>query len=69
MFSMTLNYGNGDPVTLWSPLEAVNGLAFMLAFGLGVPQWLSLLLSFSFLLLVCWIGYRLGKKVQTLFKA
>ncbi len=59
---------DGSTLSVFSLWEAISGLAFMLAFGLGTPVWLSLTLSAALLLLMCIAGYKLGMKAQTMFR-
>ncbi|MCL1039295.1 hypothetical protein L2750_19420 [Shewanella submarina] len=59
---------DGSILSVFNLWEGINGLAFMLAFGLGAPAWLSLTLSAAFLLLVCIAGYKLGVKAQIMFR-
>ncbi|GAL06697.1 hypothetical protein ACFFLZ_03115 [Photobacterium aphoticum] len=52
-------------VYLW-PVEALNGIAFAFAWGLGVPTWLAYVLALVIFLAIACIGYAAGRKVYSL---
>ena len=65
-FSYFFSGGGGDfGLSELNPIEALAGIVFALSFGLGVPIWLSFILSILILLSIPVLIYRL---VLGLFK-
>ncbi|GAK84194.1 hypothetical protein JCM19238_1760 [Vibrio ponticus] len=49
------------------PIEALQGLAFTFAWGLGVPSYLAYGLSVVLMIAVFYSFFRIGKRVSQLF--
>ena len=58
----TLAMGAPSVVYLW-PVEALNGIAFAFAWGLGVPVWLAYVFACLIFAAFAAIGYAVGRKV------
>lgn len=65
LFSMGMNQGAGASMLQQiSPLDALNGLAFMLAFGIGAPTWLAYILASLVMIAIGAIGYTFGRRLK-----
>ncbi len=58
--------GSNVPLMQW-PIEALQGLAFTFAWGLGVPSYLAYGLSVVLMVAVFYSFFRIGKRVSQLF--
>ncbi|ROV57534.1 MULTISPECIES: hypothetical protein [Vibrio] len=57
--------GTHVPVMYW-PNEALQGLAFTFAWGLGVPSYLAYALSIGLMVAVFYSFFRIGKRLTQL---
>ncbi|EGU43405.1 hypothetical protein VII00023_16275 [Vibrio ichthyoenteri ATCC 700023] len=60
-------FSAGTPMSLLQmPVEALHGLAFTFAWGLGFPQYLAYLAAILVLVAVAYTCYLIGKKIAKL---
>ncbi|KLV07154.1 hypothetical protein ABT56_06290 [Photobacterium aquae] len=66
-FIALLAGGTQFPVVRW-PIEALSGLAFSFAWGLGVPVWLAYTMALVCFAAVAMACYWIGKKLSIMFR-
>ena len=55
-----LNSGTSTPIAAW-PFETFQGIAFSIGWLTSMPVWLAYLLAVVVIVLIAFIGYKVGK--------